>query len=555
MEHCHREFSNLAASMSMLGSDSVKTIHDPCNDHHFDIDIIPCIEAAKSTGNIMSFGSSFNDIAIHSQFFEKVTDSTMKFIASIVAHQCPRFDKVLYEIVREAHDYEEKINDCLFEQPINLIISAYEINNACDTTWPHPLEIHQKLKEYDASDDTQEIVGKVGKKKSPFKALFIHHFYHPFIKYVECISIACDALLQTEVIPSDVILCIAEYTGDGTEGIYYDCWYLKRNANKSQHKLVTLWNGLLFDEKCYELKRNECNGPVTHCWYPSTYLKNNENHILDEIVKQIRANNVLHIYRPIIWKIFMNIRDNPFYTYDIAHLDGITSTFDVDLIYDKESEEVSARFDMLHDTSVGTMMMSMLYIFGGNSFDALYAMSWCHYVDEYQFRGRTCCRLDEWFVNKMSARMELIYPLIIPNIYNKFKEFSDLDDELRMSEVAQFFNPAYYDPLIKCYLMEVVLFEGMDALVLCFAAFVQLNYNDMLMLMWLFKNEESESEALEMVQNLCKYKDVESMAKVYNEFRNKLVEEHSHVVPLQTNPLIVPLDYKPQLDYWTKDQN
>ena len=73
---------------------------------------------------------------------------------------------------------------------------------------------------------------------------------------------------------------------------------------------------------------------------------------------------------------------------------------------------------------------------------------------------------------KLDKRMDLIYPFIILIHYKILKTvMHKISEEAEVSLYA-IYNVMVFDPLLKCYLMELMFMDGIDGLVLAFAAYL-----------------------------------------------------------------------------------
>eukprot|EP01084_Bolivina_argentea_P113738 202661_1 len=112
--------------------------------------------------------------------------------------------------------------------------------------------------------------------------------------------------------------------------------------------------------------------------------------------------------------------------------------------------------------------------------------------------------------------------------------------------IYEYFQEAhFFDPLLKCYLLELMLLDGMDALVLTFAAFIQLTSTELLHLYAKFAEEDSDERLLkEITKKLFAFKKVKAMAKLYMKYRKEILHKCSDKIKLKNNSLLIPVDYR-----------
>eukprot|EP01084_Bolivina_argentea_P273428 465758_1 len=124
-------------------------------------------------------------------------------------------------------------------------------------------------------------------------------------------------------IPDEVIIIISEFAIVSDNRMYYDTWYLQRNAKKTKNKLIELWDNLLFDSKHYSLTdNNQYGGSIDKICIPSSYLLDNINNCLQNIINELRVNNIYHIYRQVIWRILLHVNSlNTLFINDITDID------------------------------------------------------------------------------------------------------------------------------------------------------------------------------------------------------------------------------------------
>eukprot|EP01084_Bolivina_argentea_P273426 465756_1 len=377
--------------------------------------------------------------------------------------------------------------------------------------------------------------------------LFIHHFYPSCNNLPKILSRIFENSMKL-FIPHQIIMLIVEFSVSFDNSMHYDVWYLQRNAKQCGNEIVKLWNDLLFDEKHYSFtENNKYNGSIDNIWIPSQYLLNNENDSLKIIRDEMRKNNMLHIYRQITWSILLQINSlNDLYDHNVQHIGFGSHWLSGGHAYFYKNftdwDEWS-NMDINGRTPYQVMMGSMMYIFGGNIFNSIYALQRIILVNEYDMNP-PLFTLHNAYLCKLDERMKEIFPIIIPNLYEHFHTF--LGDGSNSMLLQLYAGTMYYDPLLKCYLLELLLFDGLDALVLAFAAFVKCAFSELCQLFTAFADQDimSNFDLKSMTEQSYGFKDVKSMAKLYNTYRKELIEKYSDKIQLRCNPLLFPVDYR-----------
>eukprot|EP01084_Bolivina_argentea_P023346 43547_1 len=537
-------------------------------------------------------------------------DFIIKFLSYIISHQCVRNDGSLFAVLeiqkRDNNEYvddwkpylkciQKWIQQTLYETNTKdetpkcvkqFIIYQYAPkSDDIDKTDIHPFQLQNQLDTLVMNKDketiqllntlqTQEYMFSCPNKVAELRRLlnklqnitvnhhntskqfplFVHHFYPA---YTESSRTLANTLVENTfnlIIPNDVIWIIVEFAINNDNSMYYNSWYLKRNAINSANKLVKLCDNLLFNETYYTLtENNKFNGSIANIWIPSQYLLENKNNCLQNVVNEIRKNNILHIYRQITWSIFLHINSlSEIYNHDVKHIgneeDWLTDANSGKYFYNALGWE-EWNFVYLDGTLYDTMFFSMMHVFGGNVFNSIYAIQRMILVKEYDVS--TAFIDDDYFKKKLDKRMKEIFPIIIPTIYQVIETFLNATDDPPL--IFEIFEGAFlFDPLLKNYLLELMLLDGMDALVLTFAAYTRLTSAALIQIYTMYASNDSDDKELKrMTRQLYSFKDVKRISKLYVEYRTEIMEKHSHIIKLNSNPLMFPVDYRenpPEID-------
>ena len=549
-------------------------ISDECLDHHYDAHIVSMDNDMAKT-----FGIKYNDVPIKSQLIisESKTDFSA-IIANIMAFQCPKYDPMVTEFADDFDHIGKEIGDfvhhLLFKDFVHhshqVIILRYQSIND-DIPNPHFFQIRQHLN-FDKDDKTinydHEYITKISllndltnsttlnsewsiarlqklinsiiiecdrnikqkihhlykdKMREKQLPLFIHHFYpkthNIFIETLESVY----NMMKIHV-PKEITQDIVELMFDENENnaMFYDCWFLQRNVNKIAIPKVTLWNDLLFNNKCYKLTTNPYNGWYK-IWTPSEELLQNKEGGISDIILQMRTNNVLNVFRPIIWSIFLEI--NPLNKRIYYDHEYVAQCADLSIKdgYSLKSVIVDI-FEPLEDILCGSkylreFMVSIQYMFGGNILDAIYGLNEMLSCSMYKY--------DMLFMNgfryqtHLERRINTIHPIVLPDIYKLIKLSMD-DEEFEIWRAFEHIE--WFDISLKSYLMDNIFFDGIDAMVIGFAAFLELKISDVLNTFQSEGDEEHEGLTLDLLS----FNDVESMSSLYVEYRNKLVNSRTN---------------------------
>ena len=144
--------------------------------------------------------------------------------------------------------------------------------------------------------------------------------------------------------------------------------------------------------------------------------------------------------------------------------------------------------------------------------------------------------------------MDEIYPIIIPTAYTIIKslvgKFTESDEI--PPYIYLLFHPGLFNPQLKCYLIELMFMDGIDALVLSFAAYITLASSELIDVYTKFADDSAgfEEILMEVTKKLYSFNDVKGIGKLYNEYRSLIMNKYSDKIKLQCNPLIFPVDCK-----------
>eukprot|EP01084_Bolivina_argentea_P064311 117309_1 len=182
------------------------------------------------------------------------------------------------------------------------------------------------------------------------------------------------------------------------------------------------------------------------------------------------------------------------------------------------------------------MFLILLFAFGGNTFDAIYAISNLFKVECFGFKGlaERDREKNDRFTKTLGKKINIFNSVVTPEIHLMYKQVNSRWD----LEIWETFQQVNEFPInISCYLIENMFVYGIEGLALNFTSYMKLQYGAFGKLIETSggfdfdgsdvdtdNDDDVDYEELEeqIMAKLYSFNDTESMNKLFLQFLNEL---------------------------------